>query len=105
MVEIPAAPDVSPQAHRGQGLAGPFATMSQRYAAMDVEGCTDEERARLAGLVRLTREIASLAPPPPKGEVAAPPAPRFDADLLIFEQSREAMQRDLDKMRSVRLVK
>jgi hypothetical protein len=105
MVEIPAAPDVSPQAHRREGLAGPFETMSRRYAAMDVDGCTDAERARLADLVRLTRELASLAPRPSRDDAAAPAAPQFDAELLAFERRREAMQRDLDKMRAVRLVK
>lgn len=100
MVSIPAARDLSEKLELGRAMGAAFGTMSRRYAAMDQDGCTDEERARLSGMIALSRELASLAPPP-KGHAV----PQFEADLHVFEKRREAMQQDLDRMEAVRLVK
>ncbi|HEY1606376.1 MAG TPA: hypothetical protein VGF77_12350 [Allosphingosinicella sp.] len=110
MVDIPSAKDVAPQAHWGQGLAGSFETMSRRYAAMDKSGCTDDQHARVHILVQVTHEIATLAARLPKGgpDSATSLADRtsilqFADEMQGFENRRLAMQRDLDRMRAVRL--
>jgi hypothetical protein len=110
MVGIPSAADTSPQAHRVKGMPAAFETMSRRYAAMDLDGCTDDQRGRVPILVRVTHELATLASRLPRGgapdEGSAAPSPaflQFVDRLQDFEQRRQAMQQDLDRMRAVRL--
>ncbi|HEX4738564.1 MAG TPA: hypothetical protein VH331_13490 [Allosphingosinicella sp.] len=109
MVEIPAAPDVSPQAHPGPGLPAAFETMSRRYAAIDLDGCTEDQRTRIPDMARLTHEIARLAgrlPRPGAADQTVPVSPisvQFVAALKEFEKRRQTMQRDLDQMEAVRL--
>jgi hypothetical protein len=77
---------------------------------MDVDGCTDDQRAQIAAMSRRTHALATLAARLPQGDGASDaPAPassdatRFDAALQDFETRRQRMQRDLDQMRAVRL--
>ena len=91
-------------------MATAFETMSRRYGAMDLDGCTDEQRARAAIMVRVTHELATRAARLPKTDAAnarspaaSPASLQFVEALQDFEKRRLAMQQDLERMRAVRL--
>jgi len=110
LVAIPAARDVAPQGRKLQGMPAAFEAMSRRYAAMDLGGCTEDQRIRAKILVGLTHELAVRAARLPTAQAADDPSPRRSQAFLAFldgleqfEQRRIVMQRDLDRMEAVRL--
>ena len=110
LVTIPAARDVAPQNRKLQAMPAAFEAMSRRYAAMDLGGCTDDQRVRAKILVGVTHGIAVNAARLPAGNGMDDPSLRrsqaflaFADGLEQFEQRRIAMQRDLDRMEAVRL--
>jgi hypothetical protein len=110
MVAVPAAPNTAPRGHGLGNIAVAFGAMSRRYAAMPLDGCTDDQRARATMLVKETSGIAADAASLPDVQDAPEPSLQargkfltFVSRLEGFERRRQIMQQDLEKMRAVRL--
>jgi hypothetical protein len=110
LVELPLKPGVTPQTRHGQTVAAAYEGLSRRYAAMRRDGCTDEQRAQVGTMARLTHEIGAVAARLPKPESADANSLassrgylEFTNLLQQFEKRRIAMQQDLERMRAARL--
>lgn len=110
MVKIPAAPDVTLAARPIAGVATAFETMSRRYAAMDLDGCTDDERTGIAAMARMTHKLATLAARLAQADKIGDRSPsvastraQFAEAVQGFEKRRLVMQSDLERMEAVRL--
>jgi hypothetical protein len=92
---------------RGSNLAGSFASMSQGFEQMPLEGCSEEQRGRAAIMARVAWDLSNTAArirDPRKRMEARPSLQGSEAvmDLMArieeLERRRQALRQDLDKM-------
>jgi hypothetical protein len=110
MVEIPSRILAAPGAHRGKAVVALYQRISRNYAAMSLDGCTDDQSGQAKRLARITNDIAVDAASLPDPKSAEGNSLRADGRFVLFrsrlegfEERRIAMQQDLERMRSVRL--
>jgi hypothetical protein len=110
LVEIPTRILATPQAHAGKAVARVYEQISRAYAAMPLDGCTEDQRGQARSLARTLAEIAgdfTNLPDAKSADATSVQASAKYMDLRMhlegFENRRILMQQDLEKMRAVRL--
>ena len=106
LVDVSGQTKPEPGASRDSAIARRFTSLSQAYAEMSVEGCTEAQTYTAKSLSRLTRELADdagvaqrslharLGPKEQKAMMT------FLANLEQFENRRRVLREELAKMKT-----